>query len=574
MYQKTKISLAVVAALSMGIAGAVQANNVKGKGTATNVAFNQKFEPTEYSLKDKPNIILISTDDLGYGQLNYDEKAFDKTVLEKQAVPERYQVALDKAIEAAKMATPTLRNLQDNGVKLSQGFVAHGVSGPSRAAMMTSRFPARYGIYSNDDAQDGISVEETYLAEVLQDYGYETAAIGKWHLCRITNVPVPEEKQTRDYHDNFTTYCDEPFQPQRRGFHYFFGFHASGASYYNSPSLFKNRERAEAKGYITDQFTNEAIDVLKKAGDNPAFIYLAYNAPHIPLEAPAPKEYQIFNTGNSEVDNYYASVYAVDQGVKRIMEELRKQGKDKNTLIFFTSDNGAVIDSPMPMNGQFKGFKGETQHGGVHTPMFVSWPAKLGSQEYTQMVSATDFMPTALAAAGIPIPADLAKKLDGKNLLPYLTGEEKGEPHPYLFWAQPRAYHWDTVNIPFWHNYDKYVTSKSDDYPKNPYMEKKSKFTWTVRDKDWTLHYYFDLMRDKNGNVKLTEDGELPIFETEGKVALYKNGDLMEEKELSKENPDVVKILKSKMNEYLTSAKLPNTENNVPKYHNLLKATE
>ncbi|MDU8924388.1 sulfatase-like hydrolase/transferase [Pasteurellaceae bacterium LIM206] len=549
--KRTALSVLVAGTLA-ATATAATAANVKDKGTATNVAFNKSFEPTEYTLKGKPNIILISMDDLGYGQLNYDEKAFNKDVLKDQVVPERYQVTLDKAIEAARKSTPTLHALQESGVELTQGFVAHGVSGPSRAAMMTSRFPSRYGIYSNDDAQDGISADETYLAELLQDYGYETSAIGKWHLCRITNVPVPEDKQTRDYHDNFTTYCDEPFQPQKRGFDYFFGFHASGVSYYNSPSLFENRERAAAEGYVTDQFTDKAIQRLKEAGDKPVFIYLAYNAPHIPLEQPAPEKYQIFNTGNSEVDNYYASVYAVDQNVKRILEELKKEGKDKNTLIMFTSDNGAVIDSPMPMNGQFKGFKGETQQGGVHTPMFINWPAQFGHEVYNQMVSATDFMPTALAAAGIPVPKKLADKLDGVNLLPYLKGENKGEPHKYLFWAQPKAFHWDTVNIPFWHNYDKYVTGQSDDYPDNPYMEKLSKFTWTVRDKDWVLHYYIG----------------------DGKLTLYKADDLQEKNELSAKYPDVVKRLKAETNKFLLSASKPNTENNVPKYQDLLKATE
>ncbi|SMB79978.1 uncharacterized sulfatase [Pasteurella testudinis DSM 23072] len=552
MLKRSKLSVMIAATLATSITGAVQAADVKDKGTATNVAFNQAFTPTEYTLKDKPTIILVSVDDLGYGQLNYDEAAFNREILKDNAIPERYQVALDKAIEAAKSSTPTLKQLQDNGVKLTQGFVAHGVSGPSRASMMTSRFPARYGIYSNDDAQDGISTDETFLAELLQNHGYETSAIGKWHLCRITNVPIPKEQQTRDYHDNFTTYCDEPFQPQNRGFDYFYGFHGSGASYYNSPSLFENRERIAATGYITDELTDKTIQRLRAAGDKPAFIYLAYNAPHIPLEQDAPQKYQIFNTGNHEVDNYYASVYAVDQGIKRILDELKAQGKDKNTLIFFTSDNGAVIDSPQPMNGIFKGYKGETQQGGVHTAMFLNWPDRFDGKVYDKMVSATDFMPTALGAAGIPIPEKLEKTLDGKNLLPFLDGKDSSEPHQYLFWAQPKAFHWDPINIPFWHNYDKYVTGKSDDYPKNPYMEKLSKFTWTVRDNEWTLHYYI-------GDEKLE---------------LFKTSDVGETKELSKDNPEVVKRLKGKMNEYLLAAKKPNTENNLPKYQNLLKASE
>lgn len=130
---------------------------------------------------------------------------------------------------------------------------------------MTAQFPSRFGVYSNDDSEKGVPLDHKFLAELFQNYGYETTAIGKWHVGEITNVPVPPEKQTRDYHDNFTTYCNEPYQPQNRGFDYFMGFHPAGAAYYNSPSLFRNREHIEAKGYITDQLTDEAINRIKHA---------------------------------------------------------------------------------------------------------------------------------------------------------------------------------------------------------------------------------------------------------------------------------------------------------------------
>ncbi len=217
-------------------------------------------------------------------------------------------------------ATPTLASLMDEGVKFTNGYVAHGVSGPSRAAILTARAPARFGVYSNSDAQDGIPLEETFLSELLQNHGYYTAAIGKWHLSKISNVGVPEEKQTRDYHDNFTTFSAEEWQPQNRGFNYFMGYHASGVSLYNSPSLFRNRENIKVEGYISDQLTDEAIGVIDRASklEQPFMIYLAYSAPHLPNDQPAPKNYQEkFNTGSKTADNYYASIYSVDQGLKR-----------------------------------------------------------------------------------------------------------------------------------------------------------------------------------------------------------------------------------------------------------------
>ncbi len=544
----------LLVALTGIVAANAMAENVKDKGTATNVAFNKSFEPTEYKLEGKPNVLVISVDDLGYGQLNYDEKAFDKKVLAEKVIPDRYKVDVDKAIEAAKKSTPNLRKLQDQGIMMTQTFVCHGVSGPSRAAFLTSEFPSKFGVYSNDDAQDGISLDHKFLSELFQNYGYETSAIGKWHVGKITNVPVPQEKQTRDYHDNFTTYCDEPFQPQNRGFDYFMGFHAAGAAYYNSPSLFKNRQLEPAKGYITDQLTDEAISRIEKADDAPFFIYLAYNAPHIPLEQHAPEKYRVFNTGNEEVDKYYESIYAVDQNVGRILDTLEKEGKLENTMILFFSDNGSVIDAPLPMNGIFSGNKGETFNGGVHIPGFVTWPKGLKAGKYDKMVSTIDYLPTALAAAGIEIPEEWKAKIDGVNLLPYLTGKDSGNPHSELFWAQPRAFHWDPINIPFWRDYDKYVTGESDYYPKNPYMEKLSEFSWTVRDNTWTLHYYVG----------------------DNSYALYESmKDPMEINDLAAKNPKVVAELKAKMRDYLVNkAVKPNTPNNVPKYEQLVKATE
>lgn len=551
--KKTAI-LALMITTSLTTGNLAFADSVKDKGTATNVKFNQDFKPAEWSAKDKPNVLIIGMDDLGYGQLNYDEKAFDKKVLAEKVIPERYQVDVDKAIEAAKKSTPNLRKLQDQGVMMSQTYVCHGVSGPSRSSFMTAQFPSRFGVYSNDDSEKGVPLDHKFLAELFQNYGYETTAIGKWHVGEITNVPVPPEKQTRDYHDNFTTYCNEPYQPQNRGFDYFMGFHPAGAAYYNSPSLFRNREHIEAKGYITDQLTDEAIDRIKHAKDAPFFMYLAYNAPHIPLEKHAPEKYRVFNTGNEEVDKYYESIYAVDSNVGRIVDTLKKEGKLDNTIIFFFSDNGSVIDAPLPMNGIFQGNKGETFNGGVHIPGFVTWKNGLKPGQYDKMVSLIDYLPTALGAAQIPIPEDWQKQLDGVNLLPYLQNENTGNPHDYLLWAQPRAFHWDPKNIDFWRDYDLYVTGESDYYPKNPYMERLSDFSWTVRDNNWTLHYYLG-------------DNTYELYDTVN--------DPKEENNLADQHPEVISSLKKVMHDYLVNkATKPNTENNLPKYEQLLKATE
>lgn len=155
-------SISLILASGMAAFAAHAADDVKLKATKTNVAFSD-FTPTEYSTKGKPNIIVLTMDDLGYGQLPFDKGSFDPKTMENREVVDTYKIGIDKAIEAAQKSTPTLLSLMDEGVRFTNGYVAHGVSGPSRAAIMTGRAPARFGVYSNTDAQDGIPLTETFL---------------------------------------------------------------------------------------------------------------------------------------------------------------------------------------------------------------------------------------------------------------------------------------------------------------------------------------------------------------------------------------------------------------------------
>lgn len=550
-FQKKKLIAAITIALAAsGFASNSLANNAKLSATKTNVAFAD-FIPTEYSTQDKPNIIVLTVDDLGYGQMPFDESSFNPEALKNRPVVDTYKIGIDKAIEAAKKSTPTLLGLMNDGVRFTNGYVAHGVSGPSRAAIMTARAPARFGVYNNSDAQDGIPLTETFMSELFQNHGYYTAAVGKWHLSKISNVPVPEEKQTRDYHDNYRTYSAEEWQPQNRGFDYFMGYHSAGVAWYNSPSLFINRQPVEAKGYISDQLTDEAIGVANRAKmlEQPFMLYLAYSAPHLPNDVAAPSEYQSkFNTGSPTADNFYASVYSVDQGVKRILETLRKNGQLDNTIILFTSDNGAVIDGPLPLNGNQKGFKGQmTAPGGVHTPMFMWWNGKLKNGKFDKLVSAMDFFPTALDAAKISIPSTL--KLDGHSLLPYVTGKKEGTIHDNLVWLGSYVHWWDEQNIPFWDNYHKFVRHESDEYPKNPYTEDLSQFSYAVRNNEYALIYNY-------------EDKQL---------GLYALNDLQLKHNLAKDKPEIVKQMQGSMKEFVSNSHPPLNKVNQEKFDNVTK---
>ena len=477
----------------------------------------------------RPNILVIMTDDQGYGQLNFASKAFKPEELSKKFGTERYKCDPAQAIAAAQKAMPNLTALANNGVKFTNGYVASPVCGPSRAAFTTARCPSRSGIYDNPDLWNGLDVNEKILAEDFQKAGYSTAMIGKWHLGK--NIRKKVETDSRDYHDKSIHFCIKEHHPLSRGFDYYYGFNSSGAAYYNSPDMFRNFDNVKAPGYITENFTNETVKFIKKSKNKPFFIYLAYNAPHIPLEKRAPEKYQRFNTGNPEVDNYYATLAAVDDGIGEIVAELKKQNKFKNTLIFFLSDNGAVIDSPEPANGEFKGYKGLTFQGGVHVPMFACWPAKLPKgKEFTENISSMDFIPTALTAAGIKVPSNL----DGKNLLPYIEGRKKGKVHEYLFWAGPHNYHWSEKNIEFWKNYYRWITHKTD--KKANTHKKKGPSCWTVLSGKWMLQ--------ANADKK--------------SMALYNiEKDPGETTDISSSNPKIVERLAKAFGEWIKDKKEP-----------------
>ena len=352
---------------------------------------------------------------------------------------------------------------------------------------MTGRHPSRMGGYYNPDISIGLDTNETVLAELFQNAGYRTAIIGKWHLGKQITTVIRND--THDYHEFLHVDIVPEFHPCNRGFDYFYGFYSHGTAYYNSPSIFRNYENVPAPGYLTDNLTEETLGFIRKQADHPFFIYLAYNAPHIPLEVPPPARYLTrFHTGNPEVDNYYGALAAVDEGLARIEAELKSREEWDNTLIVYLSDNGAVIDSPQPVNGVYRGNKGRFVEGGVHTPMVVSWPAGLdGGRVYKKMVSSLDVFPTTLAAAGIALPKQ--PELDGVNLLPYLKGDVNDAPHDFLFWVGDISYHWSKEQIPFWAEYWRYLKMEINDRPSGHAPEMPG---WVVRTGEWSLHCTFD----------------------------------------------------------------------------------
>lgn len=490
------------------------------------VLFSAACSPQPAAIPSKPNLIVILTDDLGWAQ----NGLFQGRLTPDKCAPEGFLEQFDcdraKALDAAIRSTPFLQKMAKDGVLMTDAYVASPICGPSRAALLTARYPQRYSIYFNKDILASGIPASAHAARLLQQAGYRNAAIGKWHVSK----PVWKDLGTkaRENYANWITLCEEGQHPLECGFDFYYGFNNSGTPYYNSPNIFRNREPDPVKQtqYSTDEFTDQALRFIDENKANSFFIYLAYNAVHTPLEDPAPEKYlKRFNTGNADVDNYYAYLAAVDDGIGRIIDRLKTLGIDENTLMVFLSDNGGVVASPFPMNGEFTGFKGQIREGGLRVPMVMRWPGHLPAGVIcNRPVSAMDILPTALDAAGICPPENPA--LDGKSLLPCLTRRETASPHQYLFWAGPQMLFWGAENKPFWKGMDDYLKERADAMPKTDYPLSAvgSPACWSVRKDNWMYRFtapdqaiLFDIVKDPNGAVNLIN--EYPAVAAELKAA-------------------------------------------------------
>lgn len=347
---------------------------------------------------DRPNVIIILTDDQGWGDVGFNG--------------------------CTDIPTPHLDSLARSGVIFSQGYASHPYCSPSRAGLLTGRYQQRFGHECNlpydldiEDASVGLPLTETLLPQVFKEHGYATCAIGKWHLG------------------------DNPrYWPNERGFDHWFGFAGGGLSFWGDIGKKDPRKGVVRNGriipkkelsYLTDDFTDEALAYIKDHQAKPFFMYLAYNAPHAPIHATRQYLAATDHIEDGARSAYAAMVVGIDAGVGRIKATLGDLGLLHNTLIFYYSDNGGHLHGAS--SHPYRGHKGMLFEGGIRVPFFMSWPARLqGGQTYRQPITALDIFPTALAAAGITIPSSLA--LDGADLLPYVTGRKRAVPHDTLYW--------------------------------------------------------------------------------------------------------------------------------------------
>jgi arylsulfatase A-like enzyme len=394
-----------------------------------------------------PNVVLIVADDLGINDITH----------------------YGGGIAGGKVPTPHIDSIAQQGVDFRNGYSGNATCAPSRAAMMTGRYATRFGfeftptpkqfmkavtgmsaadqlhkpLYHPERESElipyedmGLPTSEITLAKLLQGANYHTVHLGKWHLG--------DNPQFRSYNHGFTESLS----------------HLHGASMFlptKDPNVvnaiqdfdpidkflwaaepwgvrFQNGEPFQPPKYMTDYLTDEAVKVVEANKNRPFFLYLAYNAPHTPLQSTREDYDALSFIPDHTMRVYAAMIRSLDRNIGRVLQSLKDQGVDDNTLVIFTSDNGGAHYIGLEgLNSPYRGWKATFFEGGIHVPFFMRWPGQIpkGTQ-VTAPVSHFDIFATAAAAAGQKPPTD--RSIDGVNLLPFIKGEAPGRPHDVLFW--------------------------------------------------------------------------------------------------------------------------------------------
>jgi arylsulfatase A-like enzyme len=332
-----------------------------------------------------PNVVVILTDDQGFADIGFNPH------------------------HPKEVATPRLDALARAGVWFSQGYITGNVCSPTRAGLLTGRYQQRAGVYTAGEGGTGMALSEKIFPTFLKPAGYTSAAYGKWHVgLTLEQSPVG------------------------RGFGRWYGFLGRGAHDYfdlaqkdpETGPMYRDGKEIKDTGYLTTRLTDEATAFIAANKAQPFFVYLAYNAVHSPAQAPAEDIARIkkqFPEITEARAILMAMLHHLDLGVGRVVDTLKREGVWENTLLFFLTDNGGS-KAMGAVNTPLRGAKQQNYEGGIRTPFIVSWPAGFkGGRTIDTPVSSLDILPTALDAARVALPTD--KPLDGKSLLPLLTGK-------------------------------------------------------------------------------------------------------------------------------------------------------
>lgn len=342
----------------------------------------------------RPNILVIVGDDMGYA---------------------------DAGFHGCKdIPTPNLDALAKEGVRFTNGYVSGVYCSPTRAGLLTGRYQTRFGHEFNPrGGGEGLPLSETTLADRLKAAGYATGIVGKWHLGE-----------------------DASRHPQKRGFDEFFGFLGGAHSYFDAAGILRGTEPVKEMDYTTDAFGREAGAFVERHQKHPWFLYLSFNAVHTPMHATDPRLANFPpHPDDPKRQTYCAMMSAMDEAIGAVRAKLAETGQADRTLIAYISDNGGPCTGAgiqgLTVNGSsnhpLRGSKRTTLEGGVRVPFLLAWPGRIKPGVFEKPAIQLDLHATALAVAGVdPRPE---WKLEGVNLLPYLSGEKSGAaPHEALYW--------------------------------------------------------------------------------------------------------------------------------------------
>ena len=319
--------------------------------------------------KQPPNIVLIVSDDLGYADIG---------IYGSRDIP-----------------TPSIDRIAQGGIRFTNAYVSGPYCSPTRAGLMTGRYPQRFGYEFNPDGSPdyGLPLTETTMADRLKDAGYRTALLGKWHLGSTDRL-----------------------HPLRRGFEEFYGFLGGDHSYVNvahidvgtnlPDPLLDGMTPASSVTYLTDTLVDRAVAYIQQHASEPFFLYLAFNAAHMPKEAPEKYLARFPNIADPRRRTYAAMVSAMDGVIGRTMAAVRDQKLEENTLVIFLNDNGGPTMPTTTVNGSsngpLRGSKRQTWEGGIRVALAMSWKGHLDAGRVDDRpIIQLDVLPTVLAAAGV-----------------------------------------------------------------------------------------------------------------------------------------------------------------------------
>ncbi|WP_286174498.1 sulfatase-like hydrolase/transferase [Cytophaga sp. FL35] len=382
-------------------------------------------EVTILKKKKQPNIVLLFTDDAGYGDFGFQGSTIFKT--------------------------PELDKFASEGMLFKEAYVSGAVCGPSRAGLLTGRYQQRFGFEENnvpgymsasglDNEAMGLPTHIPTVANYLDSLGYQNALLGKWHMGG-----------------------EDKFHPLRRGFHYFYGFRGGARSYFpyseeELKDLYSEKRLEENfggfkehEGYLTEVLADKSLEFIEKNKNNPFFLMVSFNGVHTPMEAKK-EDLDQFPDLKGKRKTLAAMTLAVDRACGRIFDQLKQLGLDDHTIVIYTNDNGGPTDSNASSNYPLSGTKANHLEGGIRVPFIVRWPeVAKPNTTYPYPVSTLDLLPTFVSAAGGDV--DEMRELDGVDLKPFISGELKERPHEYLYWKKEnrgvvRANDWKLLRFP------------------------------------------------------------------------------------------------------------------------------